>query len=296
MLYALRMGSIAALFLFVCSKWTLAQSASPVPKSVKPQSGSASLFSSEASEYQQKEALRAGATTEWRSLLLQKECAVVDEQLKKSMNEANQIDEQLAANHLSMESFPDILKMLQTSRVELLIDLAGLEARRKELLKQRDAPSQPNLQPLLAKELSIAQELVKICQGELKLYEEKFRSGNASSTEVITATKELKLSELRLALAESKSAESLNVHSSELNSLILERAEKSARLAVVEKLLKSTGEAKPLVSALHATKQQINALQSLSRRLSIDIREAKFEMEESQHMLEKWNQQAVDQK
>ena len=197
---------------------------------------------------------------------------------------------------LSIESFPDVLKMLQSSRVELMIDLAGLEARQKELLKQRDDPPHPNPQPLLTKELSIAQELVKINQDELKLLEEKVRSGNSSTTQVLTAMKELKLSELRLAVTESKLADVSKVHSAELSSLILDRAEKSARLALVEKLLKSTGDAKPLVTSLRDSQEHNKVLQSLSLRLSSEIRESRLQMEENRFSLEYSKQKSDDPK
>ena len=229
-------------------------------------------------------------------MLLTKEYAAVNDQLRNSKDELLKTDDQLTAISLSIESFPDVLKMLQSSRVELMIDLAGLEARQKELLKQRDDPPHPNPQPLLTKELSIAQELVKINQDELKLLEEKVRSGYSSTTQVLTAMKELKLSELRLAVTESKLADVSKVHSAELSSLILDRAEKSARLALVEKLLKSTGDAKPLVTSLRDSQEHNKVLQSLSLRLSSEIRESRLQMEENRFSLEYSKQKSDDPK
>jgi hypothetical protein len=293
MLNALRLGlTTAALIGFTCSSEALAQSASSGSKSTNPPTDSTSPLNSDLQQH--RETPRAAATSELRSMLLHAESEAVNEQLRDSLAKVRTIDAQLTDFHLSMESYPEIVKMLQSSRVELSIDLAGLEARQKELLKQRDSASPPNQQPLLAKELSIAQELVKISQEEFGFLEAKYKAGQAIATDVLAAKKELKLAELRLALAESKSSESSNSHSPELSKLILDRAEKSARLAVVEKLLESTYKAKPLVTSLNDAREQITVLQSLARRLSSDLREAKLEKEVNQYLLEHSDQPSVE--
>ena len=293
MFYSTCFGPLTALLLLGLPNWALAQSASPLSKSASLQSVAPPRYSPFTSEVFYEEALRSA---ELRLMLLTKEYAAVNDQLRNSKDELLKTDDQLTAISLSIESFPDVLKMLQSSRVELMIDLAGLEARQKELLKQRDDPPHPNPQPLLTKELSIAQELVKINQDELKLLEEKVRSGNSSTTQVLTAMKELKLSELRLAVTESKLADVSKVHSAELSSLILDRAEKSARLALVEKLLKSTGDAKPLVTSLRDSQEHNKVLQSLSLRLSSEIRESRLQMEENRFSLEYSKQKSDDPK
>ena len=286
----------AALIGCACSNGALAQSASSGSKSIKPPTELTAPLSAEATEQELTETTRAAATAEWRSSFLKGQVVNVYEELERSEADARKVETQLTNLHLSMESYPDIVKMLQSSRVELSIDLAGLEARQKELLKQRESAVPQNQPPLMAKELLIARELVKTSQEEFDLLEAKFKAGQALATELLAAKKEFKLAELRLILAESKAADTSNVHSTELSKLILDRAEKSARLAIVEKLLESTYEAKPLVNSLNYAQVKIKDLHALAGRLSSELGEAELQSKLNQYLRENSSQASVEQK
>ena len=201
----------------------------------------------------------------------------VFEELDRSEAEALKIEMQLSNLHLSMESYREIVKMLQSSRVEnCQLIWRCLEARQKELLKLRESAVPQNQQSLMAKELLIARERSRQVRKNSIFWKRKFKAGQAHSTELLAAKKEIKLAELRLILAESK-ADSSNVQSSELSKLILDRAEKSARLAVVEKLLQSTNEAKPLIDSVNDSQVKIKDLQAIARRLSNELHEAELQ-------------------
>lgn len=154
----------------------------------------------------------------------------------------------------SLDSFGDIIASLQTQRVELMIDLAGLEARRDELQKIAEAKinSDENKESL-----QLLQELLALSEKKLHQVEQLVQKGSAPSSEVADANREFIEAKVRLLEATTKNrVMGATQVGPPLMAVSLDRAEKQARLEKVEVLL----------SQLTAGRAQIRELADLNLR------------------------------
>ena len=148
----------------------------------------------------------------------------------------NAIFEKQDALGISNESFGDVLKNLQGQRIELMIDLAGMDARRESLtVIQQESEAGANPDPTTLQLLTKLLELRSKRLDEIKKLNEQGLIGPA---ELSDAQVELVNAQFKLALAKSSNQVSPRINE-ELINVSLDRAEKRARLVKTEELLKT---------------------------------------------------------
>lgn len=188
---------------------------------------------------------------------------------------------------VSADSYPEILKTIHSQRVQLSIDLAGLDARYDAIAiaiteatkKQHEAVLKPY------------KRLVEVREAKLK----RLTENAATTSKENRDAAEVELLEARLRLAEaSKPAGSLSHLNSQLLDTSLERAEKTARLEKAISLFKDVEEYRSFRAALEETqgkRQTITRLQQdISQRLlannqrieSLEERLAQYEKESAE--------------
>ena len=135
---------------------------------------------------------------------------------------------------ISHSSFPNVMKMLHTQRVQLAVDVAGLEARREAIEAGRQSGDGGDARKLLA----LLEKAVEVQQSSEERARALFESAAASQAQLqearqLTLQAEVRLEEARLAYQSSKverlTGQALDVY--------LELADKRARLEKVESLL-----------------------------------------------------------
>ncbi len=135
----------------------------------------------------------------------------------------------------SLDSFGAIVASLQTQRIELMIDLTGLDARRDALQKIADAKinSDENKESL-----QLLQELLVLSEKKLHQTEQLSNRGTAPSSAVDEANREFIEAKVRLLEATNRNrAKYATQIGPALMAVSLDRAEKQARLEKIEGLL-----------------------------------------------------------
>jgi len=140
---------------------------------------------------------------------------------------------------VSLESFPDIIRILQTQRIELMIELAGLDAKRELLAKSIDGKDSNQ-------EVELLQDTYVLFAKRLASLKKLAAKGSASNTDVMSA--QLSTNQAKLKLIKAKSATGDSHETAVLLDLSLERAERKARLAKTEELLANIAKARPVLN------------------------------------------------
>ena len=145
--------------------------------------------------------------------------------------------ESQAESGVSNESFAEIIKMLHTQRVELMIDLAGLEARR-DMLREVRSSRQQNMPENALQLIRLLEDALALEQKNLARTQSLYDNAMKPEIEVEAAQKRVLEAEAKLLEARGKlelaAEESLP---EELLALSLERSEKRARLDKIKELL-----------------------------------------------------------
>ncbi len=167
--------------------------------------------------------------------------------------------EMLDELHISEASFTEILKTLQTQRIQLLIDLDGLNARKMAIESNRDrAKRQANHQEIIGLAKKVKANAETKLERTLDLYQRK----SSSIVQVSEAECEVLEAELRLAETirefNKDSAESTRDRSQ----VLIELAERKARLVTVEKLLKQLVPTRTVVEEVSRLNGQIKGTNS----------------------------------
>ena len=127
---------------------------------------------------------------------------------------------------VSIESFPEIVKNLQAKRIELIIELAGLKARREAIVAARaDKPDNSAI-------LTPLRKIIALQEKELN----RISKSNGSAAEIRAAEIALLSSKIQLANANAAKPGSTLLRDTLLNTS-LAYAEAKARLAKTESLL-----------------------------------------------------------
>ncbi len=185
------------------------------------------------------------------------------DELLKAREQSNAVQDAL---NVSSASFDEVLRLLQTQRVLLTIDLAGLEARLEAMTSAAKGPASetgPGGNEIVGRLVS----LVELERDRLQHAQELHEKGASSQGDLNLARQCLINAEIRLAEARSGLANnSASPNAPELTALMLDRAEKAARLAKVSELsaemLKARGpveSAAQLNEQLRHTNTELNA-------------------------------------
>lgn len=181
---------------------------------------------------------------------------------------------------ISTDSFAEVMRLLQSQRVQLSIDLAGLEARRESLIAlQRETAGEQgeHRQQVIGK----LKQLVQIQGNKLNLAKELASSGSASQGEVQELEGKLLEAEIRLSEFESAVTDSaVQQFRGELAATSIERAEKQARLHRVEEMLAQIVESRQSVHQLSELDQRIAHSYALQQELEQQLRATQEQLNE----------------
>lgn len=215
---------------------------------------------------------------------LQTQLAETEGALESLTEEQKAIQVRLSAYKISEASFVDVMRLLQMQRVELAIDLAGLDAKKEALTTAAKSgnggSAKSNTIPLLEKYVA-NQKLIT------DQVESLYKKGSASVVQVQQAKQLLIQAELQF--AEAKQAESNTSSPSaavgDLTATELERVEKKARLAMVEKLLDQYVDARPYVDRVSRLDRDVESQETQKRLLQSRLLEMEEELNELQLLM-----------
>lgn len=168
-----------------------------------------------------------GYTTD--AQLVRKELQKIEETRVKAFHRLKSLESLEDESGVSVESFPEIVKNLQAKKIDLMIDLAGLKAKRDAILAARkDVPDKSIVATL--------EKIVALKQDQLQQQQREGAAGKIKSTAVRSAELDLLASRVQLADAKSEKNKS-SLLADSLLSTSLALAESYARLAKTESLL-----------------------------------------------------------
>lgn len=185
---------------------------------------------------------------------------------------------------ISNASYGDILKLLQSQKVQLAVDLAGLDARRDALMTQPEA-SHPGGDKSGMVEATL-NDLLAIQRERLRQVEALHDRGSAPDSEVLSAKQQLL--EVQLRMAELSNSHGRNeAIDAELIGVSLSRAETLARLQKVEQLLAEYSRARSTVDSLDRVQSEIGTMEAAWREAVANA--VKFELQRNAYKAQrKW--------
>lgn len=202
--------------------------------------------------------------------------------LARLSEDSDRLQKQQDQQGVSTDSFPEILKYLQAQRVELLIDLAGMNARREvvfELKKDMTVDSDSIVAQL--------EELLKLEEEELVRVQKLYKSSEITKSHYQKI--QSRILELKIRMAEAKRPQkSASLLNDELLNSSLDRAEKKARLEKINSLLVTFTEAR---STLEQSAEIERKIRNTNKSMSIAesrIANAKDMIDQLTKQLAKW--------
>jgi hypothetical protein len=213
-----------------------------------------------------------------RSRKLQSSQAEMLEKRSKMLDEL----EHLGISHAS---YSEVMRLLQSQRVQLTIDLAGLEARRDAIKETRGKPSD-DFDPGRAEILGRLSKLVDLQRTRLNEAQALHQHASISAAELRDTEKQLLEAEIRLAEFSNpfQPAEQQKFHDHLMN-VELERAEKMARLQKIEELLKQFSQARQVIDALSWLERQTSDAQSSHVDVEADIHRHEADIDATLQMI-----------
>ena len=205
--------------------------------------------------------------------MMRGELVVLQAMRENTSDELQAVESVAIKSGVSIESFPEIVKSLQAKRIELMIDVAGLDAKREAILVANQ--KQPNESAIL-----VPLERI-VAHNEDKLA--RIRKAKVSSAEIRSA--ELAVLESKVKLAEAKSRKpSYTLLSDALLNTSLALAESKARLAKTESLLNNVLPTRTQLESTKLLKERTDRLTADEYELSAKLRatERKIEWLDSQ--------------
>lgn len=159
---------------------------------------------------------------------------------------------------ISSESYTEIVRTLQTQRVQLMIDLAGLEARQQAVQEYSAAK---NANPLFLEVIDKMQEQVEILKETSEHAKTLHEKRAGSMGDYRDAQRSLLAAEIQLRQMQLSNSESPEQTGDELRRIALERAEKSARLNKTSELLQE----------LETVPEELNSLSQLKSQAAVSF-------------------------
>ncbi len=159
---------------------------------------------------------------------------------------------------VSEESYPEVLRTLHSQRVQLLIDLAGIEARSGAIQQAIAQITDDQLENLI----NPLNKLVEIREAELDRLKSMVEQGVVSTSALREAEIAILEAKTRLAQAQSTSGGALGQLNSQLLATSLEKTEKSARLSKTSSLIKEVDEYRIHASKVSEKRGELRSLGS----------------------------------
>ena len=204
----------------------------------------------------------------------------LDEKLAEIKARRRDIMNQQDSLGVSNESFAEVVKSLQTQRVDLMIDLAGLDARRQSMLDLRDAEP-PENSPLIQR----LEDLLDVEEQQLQETMSLHSQAAISKRDLQTAKRRVLEVQIRLEEARSPSQSASRLTESLWN-ISLDRAEKQARLEKIESLLNSITSSRSVLDASSYINREMTSVADQMIGLDSDIRKLDQEIQKFQMQLD----------
>lgn len=200
---------------------------------------------------------------------LEQEKSIQEAKIGQLRNEIQTMQEKHFKKGISSESYTEIVNTLQTQRVQLMIDLAGLEARQRAVQEYRAAK---NANPLFLEVINKMQEQVALLKQTTEEVMELNKRNVGSQMEVREAQRSLLAAEIQLRQMQLSNGDSPEHSGDELRRIALERAEKSARMTKAAEFLQELETVPEELNLLSQLKSQDammwNRLQELKGSIS----------------------------
>jgi hypothetical protein len=185
---------------------------------------------------------------EARLIRLREQFARAEENVSKLAAERERLFEKLRAKNVNEASFSDVLRLLQTERVQLIIDLAGLDARKDAIVDLQQKNQSEGDQEKLLKQ--IMQQMESNLARAEKLYD-----GNLLSAQGLQEAR-VSVLKAKLRYAETAKNRQADENVELLTRITIEQTEKRAQLATIEQLLEQYQQSRTTVDALRHLEKQ----------------------------------------
>lgn len=193
----------------------------------------------------------------------------------QSQNRLDEAEERLGKLEMSVESYPEIVKMLQLRRVELVIQIEGIKSRIDALtqtVKEKAESSRATLEQVV----KFHTDAVEIAE-RLLHEEQRKKSGEVSAA--WERELQLKKAQLDLAMAKAELAKGSSTTNSELISLTTDRAEKTAQLKIAQELLAEVAKARPWVREISNGREDLKKFSERLMLLESDYSQLSMDLE-----------------
>jgi hypothetical protein len=207
---------------------------------------------------------------------------VLQSEMDSLVEELARREQEFAESGVAPQAYAEVLVLLQTMRVQLKIDLAGLRARQEYLRSVKPAGSGPREDRLLAveKKLDIAQRIRGLAEAMVEKAEKSRQSGVISLDELSKIKVDAENAAMRVVELELERTERIaalrEVDQPTLAAIQqtgLEIAEKEARLTQVESQLKATAEKGPELLQTEIKRRMLGQLEQGREQVLAEISE-----------------------
>jgi hypothetical protein len=217
----------------------------------------------------------------------QKKLATIEPAIGEKESNIQKLDQELFEASLSPLSFPEVLATLQSMRVQLKVDLAGMRARLRVMreLNEKENPSAA----INEQKLVIAKDMLELMKIRVSRTRKLVESGNASTEESHASEIELRTAELRVFEAQAALEAARSDSAVSNREIILEQAEKESRLEEVELMLKSAAAARQTIREIESQQQAVQRLREERQELVKKLERLESQLEGERQMLEQLN-------
>ena len=207
--------------------------------------------------------------------LLRKQMELVEMEKQESMAMLRKLQTNLESNFSKLDkvnisdfAFADVMKLLQVQRIELLIDIAGLEARQEKLSTSQQEKLELSI---LENEVELAKVKLELVSREFEFTKKLASKGTMSSMEVERAKYQLKVTEQELRQKELSWEQARS--GLEYSDTLIELVEKKARLKKIDSILSEQTQTRNTINEMENLKDRIRAertrMKSLEAQLSL---------------------------
>jgi DNA repair exonuclease SbcCD ATPase subunit len=173
---------------------------------------------------------------------------------------------------LSSAAYDEIMRLLQTQKVQLTIDIAGIRARH-ELLNDELQKSQGQSLEQQQTEVNALQQILDLQTDKLHRAELMQKAGQMSEDEFLNAKQQLLEAQIRLQQARRPNKGPTGSLDNELLQVSLAHAESTARLQMIEQLLGKYIEARVNVDSLDELQLEWREQADVVKQLQARIRQ-----------------------
>ncbi len=191
----------------------------------------------------------------------------------------------LQAEGVSEAAYPEILTQLQVQRINLSIELAGLDAKSKHLQAMLSKPPGETQDATLVKRRQMLEELLSLEQRELKGLQELEKAGAVSSRQVSELRKRVMGVEVQLLELESPSSNRTpeTIWAGDvLAKVAMDRIEVAAKLAKIDELLVPQQRVRSMLSEIEQLRSKLSEMrvkQSYLQKRQFDLEDRSSQLQ-----------------